>query len=265
MVEGAAKLKGPRRPFSGGKMRKALVFGVGVILLFCAVAVAMIFTDTVGFSRCVLAQPGGFLPPNFEDLIWNYSGCVAAVARAQLLPLSILLVFLCGALGVLFWRQSPPRPKKRNDMRQPGLPAAQKVLRLNDQAAASSGPPSLISFGVDLVGDLNAKGELQIDGSVKGNISCGRLIISENGTVNGDVFADHVVIRGKLHGHLKASYVVLSNGSEIEADVEQLTLTVEPGAKFTGSVRSMARELSAFQVVDPETVMPAPDVAKLFG
>lgn len=83
--------------------------------------------------------------------------------------------------------------------------------------------------------------------------------------VTGGVAEEQIVIRGKMRGHLKASHVILSSGSEIEADVEQMTLTVELGAKLTGSVRSMASALpECVNVGDDAVVLNTEGALRLF-
>lgn len=49
-------------------------------------------------------------------------------------------------------------------MRQPAVPAAQKLVRLNDHNVPPSGRASIINFGADLIGDLNAKANCKLMG-----------------------------------------------------------------------------------------------------
>ena len=67
-------------------------------------------------------------------------------------------------------------------------------------------PPSLISPSQRIVGNLRSQGEVQIDGTVDGDVLANTLIIGEKGTINGESVADDVVVRGLLanNGNLAA-------------------------------------------------------------
>ena len=71
-------------------------------------------------------------------------------------------------------------------------------------------------------GDVSAKGAIQIDGQVEGNVR-----------------ADHVAIRGRLVGSVRAQGVILQAACYVAGDVYYHTLTIEQGAHFEGVSRSL--------------------------
>jgi len=94
--------------------------------------------------------------------------------------------------------------------------------------------PSLIASDVQIDGNVRTNGELQLDGSITGDLTCGGLVMGETGAVNGTITADNVTIRGKVSGEIRARSVRLEKSSTVEGDVIHESLSVEAGAKLTG-------------------------------
>jgi cytoskeletal protein CcmA (bactofilin family) len=97
--------------------------------------------------------------------------------------------------------------------------------------------PSIISVDLTVVGTLNAGGDIQVDGKVDGDITTGSLTLGEKAVVNGDVFAEEVVIRGKIIGTIRARKVQLCSTCHVEGDIFHQALAVETGAYFEGNCR----------------------------
>ena len=63
---------------------------------------------------------------------------------------------------------------------------------------------SLIGAGTTVTGDVSFSGGLRVDGVVRGAVRCsepekgGMLVISEHGTVEGEVRASHVLLKGPM-------------------------------------------------------------------
>jgi cytoskeletal protein CcmA (bactofilin family) len=61
-----------------------------------------------------------------------------------------------------------------------------------------SGTLSVSTIGADLTitGNVTSKGEIQLDGHAQGDIHCVSLTLGESASVEGNVTADDVVLRG---------------------------------------------------------------------
>ena len=103
-----------------------------------------------------------------------------------------------------------------------------------DPRGASGGVPSIISPDLKIVGDLKSNGEIQIDGTIEGNIEGPLLTVSKQGKIDGSIVADTVRILGTVNGQVQAKTVHLGKGARVAADIIYESFTMEPGAYFEG-------------------------------
>jgi cytoskeletal protein CcmA (bactofilin family) len=97
--------------------------------------------------------------------------------------------------------------------------------------------PSLLSSDLVITGNLESAGDMQIDGTIDGDIKSFTLTVSETGVVRGTVDAEEVTIAGSVTGQIKARHVILIKGAKVVADLVQDRLSIEPGAFFEGNCR----------------------------
>jgi len=105
-----------------------------------------------------------------------------------------------------------------------------------------SSVPSIISADLRITGNLESDGDIQIDGTVDGDIRSGRITVSETAVVKGALEAETVRIAGKVTGQIKARQVTLLKSAKVVADVMQESFAVEPGASFEGNCRHYNRD-----------------------
>ncbi len=103
-----------------------------------------------------------------------------------------------------------------------------------ERSGASGGVPSIISTGLKIVGDLKSNGDIQIDGTIEGNIEGPLLTVSEQGKIDGSTVADTVRIFGTVNGQVQAKTVHLGKDARVAADIFHVFLTIESGACFEG-------------------------------
>jgi cytoskeletal protein CcmA (bactofilin family) len=102
------------------------------------------------------------------------------------------------------------------------------------QATPGKKAPSLISADLKLEGSLTGGTEVQIDGSITGDVRVERVTIGEGGLVEGGVFAEAVEVRGRVTGSITAKAVRLYGASHVEGDITHEQLAIETGAFFQG-------------------------------
>lgn len=106
--------------------------------------------------------------------------------------------------------------------------------KTNPQSAAKQAPPSILSAGLTVNGDLNSEGEMQIDCLVNGDVTAVRLAIGENAKVVGEVVAEQVLIRGEVIGRIRAKSVELDKTAKVRGDIWHELLSIAAGAKIEG-------------------------------
>ncbi|HYA65112.1 MAG TPA: polymer-forming cytoskeletal protein [Burkholderiaceae bacterium] len=100
---------------------------------------------------------------------------------------------------------------------------------------------SLIGATTSVTGDIEFSGGLRIDGTVKGSVHCvdgekgGMLVISENGRIEGEVRAGHLVVAGRIDGPVCAANLIeLQPKARISGDVRYRALEMHHGAVVEG-------------------------------
>ena len=100
---------------------------------------------------------------------------------------------------------------------------------------------SLIGAGTIVTGDLHFSGGLRVDGVVRGAVRCtegekaGMLIISEHGTIEGEVRAGHIVVAGRIQGPVHAAELIeLQPKARVQGDVNYRALEMHHGAVVEG-------------------------------
>ena len=108
----------------------------------------------------------------------------------------------------------------------------------------SNKPPSnidcLIGAGTTIEGDITFVGGLHVDGRVRGNVIAadgkpGRLVLSEQAQIEGEIRVSHVIVNGTVVGPVHATeYVELQAKANVTGDVYYKTLEIQLGAVVQG-------------------------------
>ncbi len=108
-----------------------------------------------------------------------------------------------------------------------------------DRRGAAGGVPSIIGPDLKVVGNLKSDGEIQIDGTIEGDIEAHMLTVGEQGKIDGSTVAETVRIFGTVSGQVRAKTVRLDASAKVTADITHETLTIEAGAYFEGQVQPL--------------------------
>ena len=105
---------------------------------------------------------------------------------------------------------------------------------------------SVIDAWLTMKGNLESEGDIQVDGKVQGHIRCTQLIVNKDATIDGDVLAAEVVIRGRVKGVIRANRVKLQETACVESEIFfEKSLGIEDGASFEGQIRKASEPLVA--------------------
>jgi cytoskeletal protein CcmA (bactofilin family) len=137
--------------------------------------------------------------------------------------------------------------------RTPGGPAGEPPEIPNARLRTTQNgteKPSIIGFGLTITGNLESKGEVQIDGEVHGDIHAARIIVGEQGNITGNVIANDIIVRGTVGGSIKGNTVTVQASSRIEGDIFHKLLAIEQGAYFEGRARRSEDPMAVHQATD---------------
>lgn len=121
-------------------------------------------------------------------------------------------------------------PKPQTDY----MPSTPKV-----KAAAS-----VLSSDLTVVGNLRTTGDIQVEGTVEGDIRAHLLTVGESATIRGEIVADDIVVNGRVVGRVRGLKVRLTATARVEGDIIHKTIAIESGAHFEGSVQRQEDPLS---------------------
>jgi cytoskeletal protein CcmA (bactofilin family) len=107
----------------------------------------------------------------------------------------------------------------------------------NNQPAVEAPNISLIGTGTVITGEITGKGDIRIDGILKGKLHTeGKLVLGNTGRIEGEVKANSADISGKVFGKMEISdLLAIKSNSQIEGDIKIGKISIEQGAIFTGT------------------------------
>jgi cytoskeletal protein CcmA (bactofilin family) len=116
---------------------------------------------------------------------------------------------------------------------------------------------NVLNTDVEIKGNLKFSGELVFDGKLDGEISTdGVLNLGENATVNGNISAQSVVLRGKVNGNITAKEKIdIKSKAELFGDIRSTKLVIEEGVTFVGKTEVNPNKVTP--AAAPKTTEPA--------
>ena len=152
-----------------------------------------------------------------------------------------------------------PAPKQ-DTAAKPAMPEAPRTeapaTEFRAAAPKAKPPASVLSSDLHVTGNLKTTGDIQVEGTVEGDIRAHLLTIGEGATIKGEVMADDVVINGRIIGRVRGLKVRLTSTARVEGDIIHKTIAIESGAHFEGSVQRQDDPLNG------KAKTPVPSAAK---
>lgn len=119
---------------------------------------------------------------------------------------------------------------------------------------------TLIGQRTEIKGDINFTGCIQIDGTISGNVTADNdgssvLLLSDLGSIKGEVRAPYLVINGAVQGDVYGyEHVELANKACIAGDVYYALLEMTKGAEMNGNlVHGMGEQEAA--LANPQEIV----------
>ncbi len=89
--------------------------------------------------------------------------------------------------------------------------------------------------GSKLTGDLNVPGLVELLGHVDGKVSADAIMIEESGSVDGELHAANVAIKGKFEGKIFGATVTLHSSAKVSGEIRYESLSIENGAQVNST------------------------------
>ncbi|MGL4312058.1 MAG: bactofilin family protein [Paracoccaceae bacterium] len=142
-------------------------------------------------------------------------------------------------------RINEPGPKQSTDVEKPKVPEASKTTMDYAPTSPKAKPPaSILSADLTVVGNLRTTGDIQVEGTIEGDIRAHLLTVGEGATIKGEIVADDIVVNGRVVGRVRGLKVRLTSSARVEGDIIHKTIAIESGAHFEGTVQRQEDPLS---------------------
>ena len=135
-------------------------------------------------------------------------------------------------------------PAPKEDAAKPAAPTAAAAAPA-PSAPKAKPPASVLSQDLHVTGNIKTTGDIQVEGTVEGDIRAHLLTIGETATIKGEVIADDIVVNGRIIGRVRGLKVRLTATARVEGDIIHKTIAIESGAHFEGSVQRQDDPLSS--------------------
>jgi cytoskeletal protein CcmA (bactofilin family) len=124
---------------------------------------------------------------------------------------------------------------------------------------------TLIGHSIEIRGDLIFTGGLHVDGKIVGNViaednSTSMLVLSDHGSIEGEVRVPYVVLNGEVIGDVYAAErVELSSKAQVNGNVFYNLLEMAMGAQVNGSLVHDKNEKKLLEHHKPKEEETTPD------
>ncbi|THD84207.1 polymer-forming cytoskeletal protein [Aliigemmobacter aestuarii] len=137
-----------------------------------------------------------------------------------------------------------PKQAEADKAKAPDAPAAKPAMDFTASAPKAKPAASVLSSDLTVVGNLKTTGDIQVEGTVEGDIRAHLLTVGETATIRGEIVADDIVVNGRVIGRVRGLKVRLTSTARVEGDIIHKTIAIESGAHFEGSVQRQDDPLS---------------------
>lgn len=122
---------------------------------------------------------------------------------------------------------------------------------------------SVIGADITITGNIEASVDLHIEGRVKGDVRCATLILGENSSVAGSIFADRVRVSGTVDGSVETRDLAVEATARVTGDVSYSRLRVANGGVIEGSMkfRAIEEDGNKLKLVEPKS---EPEIEAVF-
>jgi cytoskeletal protein CcmA (bactofilin family) len=106
---------------------------------------------------------------------------------------------------------------------------------------AADGASSIVEISIPrdtcITGSIETKHKVRLEGQIYGPITSFGVVVENEATVEGEINATEIVIRGRVKGPLRAKHVYLYSSGEVDGDMVVSSMVIEDGARCLGNIK----------------------------
>ncbi|MCH8239135.1 MAG: polymer-forming cytoskeletal protein [Proteobacteria bacterium] len=117
---------------------------------------------------------------------------------------------------------------------------------------------SVIADDLHIKGEITTSGDIELKGTVEGEVTCRTLLIAEEAKITGKIKAEKIVIRGTVEGTINGIRVTLTSSAKVKGELICKALAIDEDAYFDGTSQRVDDPLGLGEVASK----PRADSAK---
>ena len=106
---------------------------------------------------------------------------------------------------------------------------------------------SVIADDLHIKGEVTTLGDIELKGTLEGEVTCRTLLIAEDARVEGKATAEKVVVRGTVEGTINGVRVTLTSSAKVKGELVCKALSVDEEAYFDGTSQRVSDPLGLGQ------------------
>ncbi len=117
--------------------------------------------------------------------------------------------------------------------------------------------PSIIGADLKVVGNLQCDGDIDVQGTVQGDIEAATVTVDKDARVDGSIRAHSLIVSGSVDGEMEATEISLTSTARVTGELSHETLSVDPGASLEARLSRLTKEKRiAAQIPKPKLNIP---------
>jgi len=105
---------------------------------------------------------------------------------------------------------------------------------------------SLIGEGLNIEGDLNCSGSIEVAGIMNGSVKSKNLKVIESGSIIGGVNSERLEVFGFVEGEIYADDIIIGKTATIKGDIFfKENLKIDEGADVDGYIKRMSQKTTS--------------------
>ena len=113
-------------------------------------------------------------------------------------------------------RINEPGPKAETETtKAPEALMTKPAMDFTPSSSKGKATASILSSDLTVVGNLRTTGDIQVEGTVEGDIRAHLLTVGESATIRGEIVADDIVVNGRVISLGRVSYPTLIFGPQL--------------------------------------------------